>query len=163
MCDYLDQGSKLIPFARNLKEIKIMIPHNYCSHKQLLDTRLTLPLSAAMGTRRAGGRAIMKLKARNAHPSRRECACPRATPLLEAMLQQRWQVAASLGRTHLCAVSGQGLLRGSVIHVALTSRLPQCARNSDLNITTESRLKSSCWGKISMIQGELRPRGKAEG
>lgn len=102
----------------------------------------------------------MKLKARNAQS---EPSCPRAAPLLEAMLQQRWQVAASLGRTHLCAVSGQGLPRGSVTHMALTSSLPQCARNSDLNITIESRLKSSCWGKTSMIQGELLPRGKAEG
>lgn len=66
----------------------------------------------------------MKLKARNAHAAGTERACPRAAPLLEAMLQQRWQVAAPLGRTHLCAVSGQGLPKGSVTHVALTSRLP---------------------------------------
>lgn len=105
----------------------------------------------------------MKLKARNAHAARTERACPGAAPLLGAMLQQRWQAAASFGRTHLCAVSSQGLPKGSVTHVAVTSRLPQCARNSDLNITIESRLKSSCWGKASMTQGGLLPRGKAEG
>lgn len=44
------------------------------------------------------------------------------------------------------------------------SRLPQCARNSDFNVTRESGLKkSSCWGKTSMSLGGLLPRGKAEG
>lgn len=104
----------------------------------------------------------MKLKARNAHASRTEHAYPRAAPLLEAMLQQRWQVAASLGRTRLCAVSSQGFPKGSITHMAISSRLPQCAINSDL-ITIESRLKSSCWGKTSMTEGGLLPRGKAEG
>lgn len=102
----------------------------------------------------------MKLKAGNARAARPERACPRAAPLLQAVLQQRWQGAASPGRTRLCAVSSQGLPKGSVIHVALTSRLPQCTRNSDLNITIESRLKSSCWGKTSTTQGGLLPRAK---
>lgn len=53
----------------------------------------------------------MKLKARNTRAARTERACPRAAPLLEAMLQQRWQVAVHLAGHAFVLCLAQGFLR----------------------------------------------------
>lgn len=108
----------------------------------------------------------MKLKARGPHASRTARACPRAAPLLGAPGRRGEGASGSFHLAgHVFALCpGQRLTKGSVTHVVVTSRLPQCAINSDLNVTIQSRLRKAAAGVGPLMTlGGLLPRGKAEG
>lgn len=127
-------------------------------HKQLLDTRLTLPLSAA--TRGAGSEAEL----RRSKTHRAEHVCPPGTMLPTLGHAARDGASSSLGLaghgSELCR--GQRPPQGSGTCVVITGG---CRRlqGPRLNSTIESRSKKQLLGEEPLALGELLPRGNAAG
>lgn len=116
---------------------------------------------------RKGSEAELLRSSRQENPQalRRECPCPHAAPLPRAVMPERQQAAASAWQDmSLRCVHAKGFLRAASPRRPLVVGCHKWARNSDLNIARESRLKkSSCCDKTSMTLRGLLPRVEAEG